>query len=315
MEVYKSLKDFSPLAKSVITIGSYDGLHRGHFQIINRVQTIAESINTDSVVITFDPHPRHVIKSDDKNIKLIMGMQKKTEIIRALKIDKLIILDFSDSFRKISADDFMSDIIIKYFNPKYIVAGFNHTFGYNRKGDSNFLSDYCQRKEIGLEIVRPLKDSDVIISSTNIRRLIINGFIRRANFELGSIFGFSAKVVHGSGRGKGLEFPTANLVPLEKRQLLPKKGVYFTRCIINGLNHYGMCNFGTRPTFGEDDLVLEVHLLNDYSKDFYNDIVWIEFLERIRSEVKFSSVNELTEQLYKDKNKSLILKDKYELGG
>ena len=213
------------------------------------------------------------------------------------------------------ADDFMDNIIIKYFNPKYIVAGFNHTFGYNRKGDSNFLSDYCQRKEIGLEIVRPLKDSDVIISSTNIRRLIINGFIRRANFELGSIFGFSAKVVHGSGRGKGLEFPTANLVPLEKRQLLPKKGVYFTRCIINGLNHYGMCNFGTRPTFGEDDLVLEVHLLNDYSKDFYNDIVWIEFLERIRSEVKFSSVNELTEQLYKDKNKSLILKDKYELGG
>ena len=96
---------------------------------------------------------------------------------------------------------------------------------------------------------------------------------------------------------------------------MPKKGVYFTRCIINGLNHYGMCNFGTRPTFGEDDLVLEVHLLNDYSKDIYNDIVWIEFLERIRSEVKFSSVNELTEQLYKDKNKSLVLKDKYELGG
>ena len=315
MEVYKSLKDFSPLAKSVITIGSYDGLHRGHFQIINRVQTIAESMNTDSVVITFDPHPRHVIKSDDKNIKLIMSMQKKTEIISTLKIDKLIILNFSNSFRKISADDFMSDIILKYFNPKYIVAGSNHTFGYNRTGDSKFLSKYCQRKDIGLEIVSPLKDGDVIISSTNIRKLIINGFIRRANFELGSIFGFSAKVVHGSGRGKGLDFPTANLVPIEKRQLLPKKGVYFTRCIINGLNHYGMCNFGLRPTFGEDDLVLEVHLLNNYSKDIYNDIVWIEFLERIRSEVKFSSVNELTEQLHKDKNESLILKDKYELGG
>ena len=191
MEVYKSLKNFSPLDNSVITIGSYDGLHRGHFQIINRVQTIAESINTDSVVITFDPHPRHVIKAEDKNIKLIMGMQKKTEIIRSLKVDKLIILDFNDSFRKISADDFMNDIIIKYFNPGYIVAGFNHTFGYNRKGDSDFLSDYCQRKKIGLEIVRPLKDGDVVISSTNIRRLIINGFIRRANFELGSIFGFT----------------------------------------------------------------------------------------------------------------------------
>ena len=315
MEIYKSLKNFNPLNKSVITIGSYDGLHRGHFQIINRVQTLAESINSDSVVITFDPHPRHVIKSDGKNIELIMSMQKKTEIIRTLKIDKLIILNFSNSFRKISADEFMSDLILKYFNPKYIVAGSNHTFGYKREGDSKFLSKYCQRKDIGLEIVSPLKDGDVIISSTNIRKLIINGFIRRANFELGSIFGFSAKVVHGSGRGKRLDFPTANLVPIEKRQLLPKKGVYFTRCIINGLNHYGMCNFGIRPTFGEDDLVLEVHLLNNYSKDIYNDIVWIEFLERIRSEVKFSSVNELTEQLYKDKNESLILKDKYELGG
>ena len=314
MEVYKSLKDFSPLANSVITIGSYDGLHRGHFQIINRVQTIAESINTDSVVITFDPHPRHVIKGGDKNIKLIMGMQKKTEIIRTLKIDKLIILDFSDSFRKISADDFMSDIIIKYFNPKYIVAGFNHTFGYNRKGDSNFLSDYCQRKEIGLEIVKPLKDSDVIISSTNIRKLIINGFIRRANFELGSLFGFSTKVVHGSGRGKGLEFPTANLVPLEKRQLLPKKGVYFTRCIINGLNHYGMCNFGIRPTFGENDLVLEVHLFDETSQDLYDSCIWIEFLERIRDEKKFPSAKELIKQLKKDEEICLSLKYKYQLG-
>ena len=121
--------------------------------------------------------------------------------------------------------------------------------------------------------------------------------------------------MHGSGRGKGLKFPTANLLPIQKNQLLPKKGVYFTRCIIDGLNHYGMCNFGTRPTFEEDELVLEVHLFNDYSENLYDHIVWIEFLERIRNEVKFSSVNKLTEQLLKDKKMCLLLKDKYELGG
>ena len=145
--------------------------------------------------------------------------------------------------------------------------------------------------------------------------MIENGYIRRANYELGSIYGFGAKVVHGSGRGKGLKFPTANLLPIEKKQLLPKKGGYFTRCIINGLNHYGMCNFGTRPTFEEDDLVLEVHLFDDYSDNLYGHTVWIEFLERIRSEKKFSSIKKLTKQLSKDKSKCIALKDKYEIGG
>ena len=125
----------------------------------------------------------------------------------------------------------------------------------------------------------------------------------------------NAKVVHGAGRGKDIEFPTANLQPLEENQILPKKGVYLTRCIIDGLSHYGMCNFGTRPTFREDDLVLEVHLFDDYSNDLYDHSIWIEFLERIRSEKKFSSVSDLKKQLYIDKSKCLVLKDKYELGG
>ena len=315
MEIHRTLEGFQPLSSSVVTIGSYDGLHRGHFEIINRVQTIARSMGAISIVITFDPHPRHVINKDHDNIKLIMSIEKKIEIFRVHNIDKLIILDFNKSLMKISAEQFLNKIIVQYLNPKYIVAGSNHSFGYNRRGDSEFLIEYCKKNNIGLEIVNPITDSNSTISSTNIRKLIASGYIRRANYELGSIFGFSAKVVRGSGRGKGLKFPTANLLPIQKNQLLPKKGVYFTRCIIDGLNHYGMCNFGTRPTFEEDELVLEVHLFNDYSENLYDHIVWIEFLERIRNEVKFSSVNKLTEQLLKDKKKCLLLKDKYELGG
>ena len=154
----------------------------------------------------------------------------------------------------------------------------------------------------------------MIISSTNIRNLIENGFIRRANYELGSMYGFYAKVISGSGRGKKIKFPTANLTPVEKDQLLPKIGVYFTRCIINGLSRYGMCNFGVRPTFEENDLVLEVHLFGEEFSDFYNNCIWIEFLERIRDEIKFSSVEALVEQLNKDKSNCLSLKYKYELG-
>ena len=154
----------------------------------------------------------------------------------------------------------------------------------------------------------------MVISSTNIRNLIENGFIRRANYELGSMYGFYAKVVSGSGRGKKLNYPTANLLPVDKDQLLPKIGVYFTRCIINGLSRYGMCNFGVRPTFGESDLVLEVHLFNEELYDLYGNCIWIEFLERVRDEIKFSSIEELIKQLENDKSNCLLLKYKYELG-
>ena len=315
MEIFTSLERFSPLSSSVITIGSYDGLHRGHFHIINRMKSIAHSINTFSVVLTFNPHPKYIIDKNSSRLSLIMSIEKKIEIFRNLNIDKLVILEFNDNFMKINAENFMDNILIKYFNPKYIVAGSNHHFGYKKSGDKNFLKKYCKYNKISLEIVKPLTDGKNVISSTSIRKLISNGYIRRANYELGSIFGFSAKVIHGAGRGKDIDFPTANLQPHEENQILPKKGVYFTRCIINGLSHYGMCNFGTRPTFSEYDLVLEVHLLDDYSKDLYNRCIWIEFLERIRSEKKFPSVNGLIKQLHIDKIKCLMLKDKYELGG
>ena len=315
MEVYTTLEEFSPLSSSVITIGSYDGLHRGHFHIINRMKSIAHSLKTVSVVLTFNPHPRYIIDSSASSLGLIMSLEKKIDIFRKLDIDKLIILEFNESLMKINAQSFMNDILVKYFNPKYIVAGSNHHFGHKKSGNVKFLKDYCKNNKIGHEIVKPLSDGKNVISSTNIRKLISSGFIRRANYELGSIFGFNAKVVHGAGRGKDIEFPTANLQPLEEKQILPKKGVYLTRCIIDGLSHYGMCNFGTRPTFREDDLVLEVHLFDDYSNDLYDRSIWIEFLERIRSEKKFSSVSDLKKQLYIDKSKCLVLKDKYELGG
>ena len=302
------------LKSSVTTMGSYDGIHKGHFQILNKVNSISNQLNISSVVITFDPHPGNLIGKPKEKVKLLMSLEKKIELIKSFSIDYLVILKFDTNLMNMDAEVFLKSILIKHLNPKCIVSGKNHTFGHKRSGNIDYLEKFCKVNNIALEVVRPLTDGEMIISSTNIRNLIENGFIRRANYELGSSYGFYAKVVSGSGRGKKIKYPTANLMPVEKDQLLPKIGVYFTRCIINGLSHYGMCNFGVRPTFGENVLVLEVHLFDEELNDLYDDCIWIEFLERVRDEIKFSSVEKLIKQLEKDKSNCLLLKYKYELG-
>ena len=165
---------------------------------------------------------------------------------------------------------------------------------------------------LNLEIIEHVTDNDNHISSTRIRSLIKNGYVRRANFELGSVYGFNAKVVKGAGRGKELSFPTANVIPLYKNQLMPKSGVYLVRGRFIGHHAFGMCNFGTRPTFGESKLVMEVHFFHDSNHDLYGKEIRVEFLERIRDEVKFPSSTDLINQLKIDKQKSLELKGKYE---
>ena len=314
MEVHYGLSTFKKLGSSVITIGSYDGIHRGHFQLINKVKSLAVLNGLKSVLITFNPHPRSVINKKEGTINLIMSLDRKIEILSEMGLDILVVLEFDLSLMMIEAKTFLDNIVVKYFSPLTIITGENHAFGFKRTGDTKFLGDYCKNNNIQFEIVEPLKDGEIIISSTNIRKLIDSGYIRRANYELGSIFGFYAKVVSGSGRGHKLKYPTANLVSVDKNQLYPKKGVYFTRCIIHGLSRYGMCNFGHRPTFEENELVLEVHIFGDIPNNLYGNIIWIEFLERIRNEKKFSSANNLTNQLEKDEKRCLSLKYKYELG-
>ena len=162
---------------------------------------------------------------------------------------------------------------MKKFKPSDIVVGFDHHFGHNREGSPEYLKKLSKDKDYDLEIVEPIKDREMIISSTHIRESIKKGFVRRASFELGWVFGFEAKVVAGSGRGKGLGFPTANFLPIEKNQLIPANGVYFIRGRINSINLYGMCNLGTRPTFDEIDFVMEVHFFKRRVNDIYGKTI------------------------------------------
>ena len=312
MDILKTLDKFEKLSSSIVTIGSYDGIHRGHFGILSSVTHHANALCVPSVLVTFDPHPRHILDPAADKLSLIMGLEQKLEIIESLGIDLVYVIDFTVQFSKTSAREFLDNTILPFFNPSFIIVGYDHHFGYKRKGSPEFLTSYCSGHEIELEIVPPITDDNTIISSTHIRQLIQSGYVRRANFELGSVFGFLGYVVHGAGRGRSLDFPTANVVPVEKNQLMPKPGVYFTRGRINGLHLYGMCNFGTRPTFNEEELVMEVHFFHDDLTDLYGKEIRIEFLERIRDEKKFPSTIKLKEQLIIDKKICLDIQGKYE---
>lgn len=311
MEVYRSINDIKPMPKSVVTMGTYDGIHRGHQEIIKRCVAYAKAMNSPSVVITLHPHPRTVTSTKHPDVALILHIEEKISMLKELGVDHLLIIPFSESVRQLTASQFLSDVIMKYFNPTKFVIGYDHHFGFKKQGSPEFLTDYANRNGIGIEIVKAVSDEGSIISSTEIRRLISEGYVRRASFELGWIYGFSAKVVRGSGRGSKMHYPTANFVPFEKSQLLPKKGVYLTRGIVDGQTLYGMCNLGVRPTFEEGDFVMEVHFFDKSVKDLYDETIRIEFLERVRDEVKFSSEQALIEQLDKDKTHCVALLAKY----
>ncbi|MEC7622083.1 MAG: riboflavin kinase, partial [Candidatus Neomarinimicrobiota bacterium] len=257
MEVYKQLDSIPFTNGNVVTIGTFDGCHRGHQDIIKKVTSHANSIDGKSVIITFDPHPRHVLQTKDK-LPILMHIDKKLEIFKSLGLDIALIIPFDKNFSKLDASTFLKTIIIDNFDPDSIIVGYDHHFGFNRDGSPDFLKKFGLNNGFKVQIVEPVSDENVIISSTHIRELIRNGFVRRASFELGWVFGFKAKVVHGSGRGVELGFPTANFIPEEENQLVPANGVYFIRGRINGENLYGMCNLGVRPTFNETDFVMEV---------------------------------------------------------
>ncbi len=312
MEIIRNLKNHNPLAASVLTIGSYDGIHRGHHDILSAVVNHAHARKVPSVLVTFDPHPRHILDPNADKLSLIMSLDQKMDIVHSLGIEIVYIINFTQAFSKTTAKEFLEKAIIPFFNPEYIIVGYDHHFGNNREGSPKFLEKFCFNKNIGLEVVQPVSDDGHHISSTRIRELIKDGFVRRANFELGAVFGFEAIVVKGAGRGKELTFPTANVIPMGKNQLMPKKGVYFIRGRIIGLQAFGMCNFGVRPTFNEEELVMEIHFFHDNLDDLYGKEIRVEFLERIRDEKKFPSSDNLIKQLKIDKLKCLELQAKYE---
>ena len=310
MEIYRELDKIPQFKDSVVTIGTFDGCHRGHQDIIKKVIYNSEINGSNSILVTFEPHPRHVLQPEVK-LPILMHIDRKLDFLKSFNLNATVVIPFDEEFSKMTANDFLKNIILKQLNASKVIVGYDHHFGFNRDGSPDFLKDESTNSNFEVEIVDPISDQEMIISSTHIRQSIQNGYVRRASFELGWVFGFEAKVVTGSGRGKELGFPTANFIPIEKNQLIPANGVYCIRGRINGNSLYGMCNLGVRPTFDETDFVMEVHFFQNEVDDIYSKIITVEFLERVRDEKKFSNPKELIKQLEKDKEICMRLIQKY----
>tara|TARA_Y100000748_G_scaffold138277_1_gene115971 strand:- start:10622 stop:11557 length:936 start_codon:yes stop_codon:yes gene_type:complete len=310
MEIYRELDKIPHFNDSVVTIGTFDGCHRGHQDIIKKVIYNSELNGSNSILVTFEPHPRHVLQPEVK-LPILMHIDRKLDFLKSFNLNAVVVIPFDEKFSKMTANDFLKNIILNQLNASKIIVGYDHHFGFNRDGSPDFLKDESSDSNFEVEIVDPISDQEMIISSTHIRQSIQNGFVRRASFELGWVFGFEAKVVTGSGRGRELGFPTANFIPIEKNQLIPANGVYCIRGRINGNSLYGMCNLGVRPTFDETDFVMEVHFFQNEVDDIYSEIITVEFLERVRDEKKFSNPKELIKQLEKDKEICMRLIQKY----
>ncbi len=311
MEVIYSEEKLISIQESILTVGSYDGIHLGHRELLSFLVQKSKYYGIPSVVVTFDPHPREILNKKFINFPLIMNLEQKLEIIESYGVNIVYVINFTKDYSKITAKDFMNKTIVPFFNPKVIISGANHYFGNGREGSPLFLKDFGKKNYIDIVIIKPILNKTMEISSTRIREFITSGFIKKANYELGTKFSIHGEVIHGEGRGRKLNFQTANIKPLDKKQLLPKIGVYLIHGRINGLNAFGMCNIGLRPTFGEKNLVMEIHFFHSRILNLYGKKVKVDFLERIRDEKKFPTSKDLVKQLNIDKQTCLEISDKY----
>ena len=301
MVVCKNLKEFKPNLNSVISIGSFDAIHLGHQSLFKKMNTIS-NFKFPKSIITFNPHPKTILKPEN-NFKSVTTLEEKIELLLKYNIDNLLILPFTFSLSKMSAEQFFKDIIIKYFKPKYIVIGQDHCFGYKRQGNFEFLVSKEKEYEYKTFIMEPLMISNNIVNTTSIKNFLINNNIQSANEYLGREYQIKGIIIHGEGRGRKLNFPTANIKINNENKLLPGIGTYCVKAQIKGYSVNGMCNIGIRPTFNDsaDEVLIEVNLFKEFKKDLYGEKILINFIKFLRPEKKFTNSDELIYQLKRDK--------------
>ena len=303
MKIYQSTINFSTNRKTIITIGTFDGVHLGHQSILKKVVEAKENNTYESSLLTFFPHPRMVLQQDT-SIKLLNTIDEKAELLDKFGIDNLIIHPFDAAFSNLSAEEFVKEILIDRLNIHKIIIGHDHRFGKNRTADIGDLILFGKKYGFEVEQINAHEIDEIAISSTKIRKALMEGNIKLANQFLGYSYFISGKVIEGKKIGRTLGFPTANIQINESYKLLPKNGVYIVSSEINDIQYFGMMNIGNNPTLGENEQSIEVHYF-DMSENIYNKKLKISILEHIRDEQKFNSLTELQAQLEKDKLFSL----------
>ena len=297
MKVTKDLKNAISSQPSILTLGTFDGVHKGHRKIISNLKSEAKRNNLRSIILTFFPHPRNIVSSEI--IKSISTIDEKIKIFSNLGVDELIIQKFDKSFASMDAKEFI-ELLVNNLKIKKIIVGYNHRFGKNRSADINVLKDFSLKYDFEVLEIKAFEVENIKISSTKIRDAIQQGNINLCNNYLGYNFNINGDVVKGKSIGKSIGFPTANIKIAEGYKIMPKNGVYLVRCFFEKEKLYGMMNIGFNPTFGSNDKTLEVNIF-DFDKDLYGETIRIEFLNFIREEIKFENVELLQNQLIKDR--------------
>lgn len=305
MVIAQSISKYDKKHPTVITIGTFDGVHIGHRKILDRVIKNAKKSNLKSTVLTFFPHPRMILQKDS-NIKLLNTIGEKTKILEELGLDQLIIHPFTKEFSRLSATEFVRDILVNSLKTKKIIIGYDHRFGRNRNANINDLIAFGSTLDFEVEEIPAQEIDDVSVSSTKIRKALEEGDIRTANTYLGYPYMLTGTITRGKGLGKQLDFPTANLQIQESYKLIPKNGVYVVQGNIKGETVSGMMNIGFNPTVSGTSKSIEIHFFN-FDGDLYDQTLQVDILERLRDEHKFDSVEDLKKQLQKDKETSLSL--------
>lgn len=303
MKTHYSVLDFNQLKQTIITIGTFDGVHLGHQSILKKVVEAKENNTYEASLLTFFPHPRMVLQQDT-SIKLLNTIDEKAELLDKFGIDNLIIHPFDAAFSNLSAEEFVKEILIDRLNIHKIIIGHDHRFGKNRTADISDLILFGKKYGFEVEQINAHEIDEIAISSTKIRKALMEGNIKLANQFLGYSYFISGKVIEGKKIGRTLGFPTANIQINESYKLLPNNGVYIVSSEINDILYFGMMNIGNNPTLGENEQSIEVHYF-DMSENIYNKKLKISILEHIRDERKFNSLPDLQAQLEKDKLFSL----------
>ncbi len=296
MDTITLIEKIEPIKESVVTIGNFDGLHRGHQVLIKKAIEYAKINNMSSVVFTFKNHPANYFRP--YSIKNIITNEEKVKILKSMGIDYIINIPFNKYMTKISGHDFVKEILLDTLCAKNVIVGQDFTFARNKEGDINLLKKFSKQYGFSLDIVNPIKLDDIRISSTYIRKLISDGKVEDVSKYLGRNYKLSGEVIHSKQLGRTIGFPTAN-ISINEDMIIPKVGIYATKVYIDGETYYGATNVGYNPTVSGEHLSIETNIL-EFNENIYGKIITIEFIERIRDEKKFNGIEELKKQLQKD---------------
>jgi riboflavin kinase/FMN adenylyltransferase len=312
MKVYRNFDEIDHDPNTVLTVGTFDGVHLGHQKIINRLLNISKDEKLRNVLVTMHPHPQIVLHTKDKShIKLISTIEERLYLFEKYDLENVLVIPFSYEFSQVTGEEFIREYLYKQIGLKKILIGYDHMFGKNRSGNIELLKNLSNELNFDIERIDAFSGKNEVISSTKIRNALSENNIKEANEMLGHPFLISGEVVHGQGRAAQLGYPTANFNNFNPNKVIPGRGVYLVRSNIHGKCTYGMANIGVRPTLTNDtELTLEVNYF-DFNCDIYGQIISVEFLDFLRKEVKFPSVDDLLEQITKDKKKCQELLKEY----